>query len=400
MDAAVVPLTFRPVPNRIRLRGCLTLSAACVLLLVGCEGRTLVDDNPVFAAAPPRRSLVNESTVAISQGRESPVQAGDIQLTASSSAGRKLEGNTAVAEVNGKPIFVDDLIGSARLAMEADPRLSDAQRQQIMTEEVRRRLAGHVEQEIVLQALNRKIPEDRRDVIRENLEPGFRKLIDDIKQEHKLQTDEQLNEMLATQGLSIPLLRESFFRMQMVRGFVDTLAETEIPTTIDRKELLQYYRQHKDEYTPQEKVRWQEIVIRFSANGGPQGAESKMVEVVRQIHAGTDFGQLAAKYSDSLSAKKNGDMGWMQRGALADTEVEKTLFQLPPGGMTKVFPRDDRLEVFRVAEHQYSRTIPFEEVQQEIEQLLKQQKLDEARRKVIADLRANSTVETIFDDAI
>ena len=34
-----------------------------VLVLVGCEGKSLIDDNPVFTAAPPRRSLTNSSSV-------------------------------------------------------------------------------------------------------------------------------------------------------------------------------------------------------------------------------------------------------------------------------------------------------------------------------------------------
>ncbi|MEZ6059228.1 MAG: peptidyl-prolyl cis-trans isomerase [Planctomycetaceae bacterium] len=368
------------------------------MLLSGCEGRTLVDDNPVFAAAPPRRSLVNESTLAATEPSSVSLVARDIQLTSSGSSTPVLEGNTVVAEVNGKPVFVDDLIGSARLAMEADPRLTDPQRQQIMADEVRRRLPAHIEQEIVLQALNRKIPEDRRKSIREAMEPDFEKLIESIMQERQLLTDEQLNNALAEQGLSIPLLKESFFRAQMVRGFVDTLADDNIPKTIDRGELVRYYQQHKDEYTPQERIRWQEIVVRF--NGNRQQAQQKMAEVVNQLNAGADFGKLAVKYSESLSAKTQGDMGWLQKGSLTDDEVEAMLFEQPPGGMTKVFVRDDRFEVFRVAEHQYAHTIPFEEVQQEIEQLLKQRATEDARRKVISDLREKATIETIFDNAV
>jgi hypothetical protein len=183
--------------------------------------------------------------------------------------------------------------------------------------------------------------------------------------------------------------------MQMVNGYLFTLAEP--PKSIARKELVAYYQTHKDEYTPEEQVKWQELVVRFASHGGQAEAEKRMVTVVQQLQAGADFGTVAGTYSDSLSAERQGDMGWLKHGGLADQELESLLFELPVGGMTKVFVRDDRFEVFRVTEHQLPTARPFSEVQLEIEELLKQQKTEEQRRKVMADLKERSSVSTVFD---
>lgn len=362
----------------------------------GCEGRSIVDDNPVFAAAPPRKSLVNTSSLTNSDRPDAPTDT-QVQLTGlETSKAATLRGNSVVAEVNGQPVFVDDLIASLRLAIENDPKLTEDQRQEIMRVQIQRLLPEYIRQEIVIQALKRKIPEDRRQLIRESLEPGFQEILSRIKSENDLTTDEELNRLLSREGQSIDLLREAFTRLQMVNGYVATLAE--VPSAIDRSELVEYYRAHLNEYTPPERVRWQEIVIRFDRHGGAEGAEKKMIEVVQQLNAGADFGTVAQQHSDALSAEKRGDAGWLQRNSLADSELEQILFDAPIGYTSKVFVRDNRLEVFRVSDHQQSRAIPFSELQKEIEELLISRRKKAAEEQVIADLRESSHIQTVFDE--
>jgi len=367
---------------------------AIVVLLSGCQGKSLIDDNPVFAEAPPRRSLTNKSTVALSDDTEDESRIQTVSFAGSSES--KIVGNTVVAEVNGRPIFVDDLIGSLRLAIEAEESLSDEQRQQILQKQIKGRLDNYIEQEIVVQALKQKIPEDRQQVIEESLEKPFGEVIANIKKDRKLTTDEELNQVLSAEGLSVDLLRESFFRIQMVNGYLSTLAES--PDTISRVEMLAYYDGHNDDFTTKERIRWQELVVLFAGNGGREGAEDRMTEVVKQLQEDVGFAELAIKYSDALSAEKRGDMGWLTRGSLADNALEQQLFSLPSGGMTKVHVRDDRFEVYRVVDHQPARTTPFQEVQKEIEQRIRAEKSRAARQKTMQDLRAGASVVTMFDD--
>jgi hypothetical protein len=367
---------------------------AVVLLLPGCQGKSLVDDNPVFAEAPPRRSLTNKSTVAAADGEKSESQIQAVSFTGSGTT--KIVGNTVVAEVNGRPIFVDDLIGSLRLAIEAEESLSEEQRQQILEKQIKGRLDNYIEQEIVVQALKKKIPEDRQQVIEESLEEPFGEVIANIKKDRQLTTDEELNKVLSAEGLSVDLLRESFFRIQMVNGYLSTLTESQ--DTISRVEMLAYYDEHGDDFTTKERIRWQELVVLFASHDGRDGAEGRMTEVVKELQKDADFAELATKYSDALSAEKRGDMGWLTRGSLADHALEEQLFDLPSGGMTKVYVRDDRFEVYRVVDRQPARTAPFQEMQKEIEQRIRAEKARASRQKSMQDLRAKASVVTMFDE--
>ncbi len=362
--------------------------------LSGCAGKSLIDDNPVIAETPPRIKLANRATTrtvsADNKDTTNPIR------TVSHTSSTKLEGNTVVAEVNGRPIFVDDLIGSMRLTLEADPNIPPDQRQEILHVQVKGRLQSYVDQEIVLQALRRAIPEDRQDEIRESLMGPFGEVLGNIKRDNDVQTESEMNEILAQQGLSVDLLRESFMRIQMVQGYLSSV--TEVNETVDRMEMVKYYNDHKDEFTSEERVRAQEIVVLFNKNGGRQGAEAKMTHVVKELQKDRSFADLAMEYSDALSAEKRGDIGWLNKGSLADKNVDAALFALPEGKMTKVYVRDDRFEVYRVVDHQLARTSSFTEVQQSIEDKIKQGRRDAARTKAMDKLRGKAIVVTIYDD--
>jgi parvulin-like peptidyl-prolyl isomerase len=377
---------------------CCLLAALLCCWESGCNGKSIKVENPVFAPPPPRRSLVNASADVEESRLTQSSETGDIrQTTFAESASASLSGTTVVARVNGQAVFLDDVVGTYRRMLAQHEEISEAERQLKLKEALQQKLPEHVDQEIVLYALNAKVPEDRRKLIRESMEPKFQELLENIQQKKGLKSEEELNEMLSRDGMSVDNLRDMFMRTQMVNGYVATIANA--PKTIDRQELVTYYQDHISEYTPAEKIRYSEIVVRFAEHGGRKDAEKLMANVVTQLKNGRDFGETAAAFSDNLSAEKNGDLGWLDRGAISDKELEEMLFSLPVGGMSKVLVRDDRFELYYVARHTEAHAIPFQDVQKEIEQQLLTEKAEKARAQVLKDLKSRSTVTTIFDRA-
>lgn len=366
----------------------------------GCKGRSLKVPNPVFADAPPRRSLVNQTADAEEQklAMAQTATGTDVQqIGFSKNQSGPLTGTSIVAEVNGKPLFVDDVLGGARQIIESDPRLPDSKRQDVIEATLRKRLPKYVEDELIVQALEKKIPEDKRDAIKKTLEPHFQKVISGIKEKEGFVTDQQLDERLAKEGISVDSLRENFIRMQMVDGYIGT--SINVPETIDREVLVNYYQEHISDYTPVEEVRFAEIVIRFRDHGGREGAEQAMTNVVTQLQSGKDFGDVAQALSDTMTSEKRGEIGWIKRGSLTDKALEDMLFEMPDGKISSVQVRSDRLEVYKVIDHRDPGTIPFQEVQKEIEEtLLNQMKLD-ARARIRKEIRQKGNVVTIFGES-
>lgn len=365
---------------------------------VGCKGTSVKEDNPVFTSAPPRRSLVNHAADAeekrLAQQANSkengivPVSFHEIGVT-------PLTGTSVVATVNGKPVFVDDVLGGVRRRIESDPNLTDEQRQMIMMQSLRLRTREYAEDSLVVQALEATIPEDKRKVIRDSLEPAFKEVCEKMMKDNNLTSDQEFDSWLETQGFSRREMKETFIRRQFVVGYVQSKAQ--VPKDIDRAELVRYYQEHIDEYTPVEEVRFAEIVVRFRDHGGREGAEEIMTKVVQRLRQKEEFGTVASELSDVLSAEKRGDMGWIQRGSLADKDLETMLFDMPAGAMTGVQVRDDRFEVYKVVDRRDPRSAEFQSVQKEIETKLLEKLREAAQEEVLENLRAKGNIVTIFD---
>lgn len=92
-------------------------------------------------------------------------------------------------------------------------------------------------------------------------------------------------------------------------------------------------------------------------------------------------------------------MGWIQRGSLADKDLEAMLFDMPAGAMTGVQVHDDRFEVYKVVDRRDPKSVEFQSVQKEIETKLLDD-LREARRKKRfwkTFSREKGNIVTIFD---
>jgi len=364
-----------------------------VLASTGCNGRSIKEENPVFTAAPPRRSLVNreadEEEQRLAQGQ--PAKTGNQPAGFQLSTG-ELTGSSVVALVNGRPVFMDDVLGGVRQMVEADPRIPDEAKQQVLLSELSKRIEKYTDDELVVQAVEQKIPADKRKTIEESLEPRFQEILDGIREKEGKTTIAELDDFLMAQGTSVDQLRQSFFRMQMVEGYITSVVK--VPEKVDRADLLRYYEDHLSDYTPEKQVRFAKIVIRFSSHGGEAGAQQAMGQVVAQLNQGADFGDVAQAMSDS-NADMKGDMGWVKQASLNE-EMSSILSSTPVGGVSSVQTFKDRLEIYRVIDRNNPRTIPFAEVQQDIEEQMLGDLKQQAREKVREDIRSKGHVELII----
>ena len=367
-------------------------------LNAGCKGTTVKEDNPVFTSAPPRRSLVNHAADAEEQRlaqKADPPESGIVPVAFHEIGVAPLTGSSVVATVNGKPVFVDDVLGGVRRKIEADSNLTAEQRQLILMQSLRVRTREYAEDELVVQALEATIPEDKRQIIRDSLEPAFQKVCERMMKKENLASDEDLSVWLEGEGFTRREMKDTFIRRQFIDGYVQS--KMHVPKQIDRAVLVKHYQEHIDEYTPDEEVRFAEIVVRFQDHGGREGAEAVMTQVVQRLRQKEDFGTVAQEMSDVLSGEKRGDIGWIKRGSLADKDLEAMLFEMASGEMTSVQIHEDRFEVYKVIDHRHPKTVEFQAVQKEIEA----KKLDElqkaAQKQVLDDLLAQGNIVTIFD---
>jgi peptidyl-prolyl cis-trans isomerase D len=190
----------------------------------------------------------------------------------------------------------------------------------------------------------------------------------------------------ATYNNSIPETRK-------VRYAVLDTAKIQAETTVSHEELQTYYDQHREDYRVPEQVNVRQLLIKTPLPGSdgkvdPKGVEEarkKADDVLRQLKAGANFEDLAKKYSEDPSAKSGGSVGWIQRGRFPSRDVEKAAFSLSKGGASDVINAGYAFVILRVDDKQAAHVKMLDEVKDEIEPILKQ---DKAARAAVSQVNA------------
>ncbi len=173
-------------------------------------------------------------------------------------------------------------------------------------------------------------------------------------------------------------------------------------TQVTRQDLESYYDQHREEYRVPEQVNVRHILIKSPLPGpdnkvdqkAVDAAQAKAQDVLKQVKAGGNFADLAKKYSeDPGSAKNGGSLGWIGKGRTVP-EFEKVAFSLPKGATSDLVKSSYGFHIIHVDDKQDAHVKTLDEVQSQIEPLIKQQKAAQAAQheaeQLVSDARSNS----------
>jgi peptidyl-prolyl cis-trans isomerase D len=163
---------------------------------------------------------------------------------------------------------------------------------------------------------------------------------------------------------------------------------------ITQDELQSYYNQHRDQYRVPEQAKVSHILIKTPLPGpdgkvdekGVAEAQKRAEDILKQLKAGANFEELAKKYSeDPGSAKEGGSLGWIGKGRTVP-EFEKAAFSQPIGKVGDLVKSSYGFHIIRVDARQDAHMKTLEEVKDQIEPILKQQKAQEIAQKQADDL--------------
>jgi parvulin-like peptidyl-prolyl isomerase len=406
------------VPAWIDLMRQLSLYLLTVIVLTGCAGRSIEEDNPILGPAPPRSALTadedyyRDSKSLFDRSGHRFGEDDRVVLPASYSTGTRLDydltGNQVVATVNGQPLFSDEVLGGYAARLEQirseAPREEFAKIQRMLLKRGLQQplqfqangqpILNIVDQAIVLQAAETVLAQEQKDMIEEQLDSAFEKYAEHLRDKMNLATLTELDEKLASEGSSLARLREETGKQQLALSFIQE--KTKKVNKVERPELLQYYEDHLQDYTYPRKVKWQQIVVRFGSD--KEGGKSRMRRVWLSLKDGIEFAEVAREFSDGATAQDGGQWDWIERDSLADKDVEDILFELPKGGISDLIVRDDRFELVRVSDLTAAGKTSFEDVQRDIEKMLLKKSQQQAVRDFMTELRATVVIESIFDN--
>jgi parvulin-like peptidyl-prolyl isomerase len=163
-------------------------------------------------------------------------------------------------------------------------------------------------------------------------------------------------------------------------------------------EMKRYYQEHRDRFALPEEYTLSQILIKPRASDSPDDAKAKALAVMEQLKQGESFEDLALQYSDGPTAPRGGRLGLVRQGELLPA-IERGVANLVPGGISGVLESPEGLHIVRLDDKKPKQFRPYEEVRQEIQALVFQQKSEDMFQAWLADLKNKAYIEIKFDNA-
>jgi peptidyl-prolyl cis-trans isomerase SurA len=219
-----------------------------------------------------------------------------------------------------------------------------------------------------------------------NVETDLVKRLDEIRQNLKLATIQDLEKEVESQGLVWEDFQDNIRRKLLMREVISR----EVRVTVTREEARKYFQAHQQEFASPGGVHLAEILISNDKHK-PEEVEQRAKEALAEIKAGQRWAEVTKKYSDADTAKDGGDIGFFKNGTLAPA-IEEAVKKLDVGETTDLIKTKDGYIIIKMLER-FSPGVPkFEEVEQRVDEVLYNEKMQPALRQYLVTLRKESYI--------
>jgi len=300
--------------------------------------------------------------------------------------------NTVLAEVNGEVITREDILGPIRTQMTKwRQEYSDDEFRERCRQVIGMRLREEISRRLVLQEAKADLSEEEK----KQIDMTLGKMLKDLTAEAGSAL--LLEEKIKARGSSVEEQREQQRERLIVQRYLRKKVGPRVHIT--HSELLGYYNEVKPKrYVRPTRVRLGLITIRKDEAATPGEARSLAEAVRERAVAGEDFARLARRYSRGPMAEKGGDWGFIGKGAFRVQQVNEVLFGLDAGEVGPVVEADDAFHVVKALERDEARTVPFTEVQSELEDELRDREFNRKVEKYIQELYKRGYVRVMEEN--
>jgi peptidyl-prolyl cis-trans isomerase SurA len=215
------------------------------------------------------------------------------------------------------------------------------QRAQQMSDEELKKAIAAITPEVLVDAVDELLLLQRgKELGYKVTDEQFKRVLENIRKENKLESDEQFSAALKQEGITIEQLRKNLEK-QMVINQVQQV-EVAGKVGISESEAQAYYDEHKNEFTTTASLTLRELLVAVKSDGksvnvaADEAAKAKAEGLLARARAGEPFAALVAEASDAPSKASGGVVGPLSAEEL-DPGVRKLIEGLKPGSVTEVF---------------------------------------------------------------
>lgn len=296
--------------------------------------------------------------------------------------------DTIVAVVNDEVITLNDLKDyiDARTAQMRLEGTKPGDVQKFMMDMAKNGLDRLIEDKILLNAANKnelalsqddpKGEENRKEAIENQVDAR----LSDIRGQYR--SDEEFLKALIDQGVSVTDVRNRIRNQIKTKRLVDQQIRAKI--YVNPQEITAYYKNHFEEFQKPDRVNLDSI---FIAKGNTPGlAREKAEEALAKLKEGKDFGEIMKEYSQAPS------IGIIKKGQ-ALPEIESVVFGLATGQTSEICEVSNGFYIFRLTGRVKAELAPLDEVREEVNNRVFQQKFQERFEQWLGKLKKDAFVD-------
>ncbi|MBW6467660.1 MAG: peptidylprolyl isomerase [Coriobacteriia bacterium] len=288
--------------------------------------------------------------------------------------------NDVAAIVNGEEISKAELEAQVDRLMEQSPQMFEGDEGEARLVDFKRQLLDNMINNVLIRqaAAERgiSVTDEEIDAQIADLKAGF-------------PSEEEFDTALANANLTLDDLKQQL-RDQLAtqRLMEDLVGDDEVTDA----EIEEYYEANKAQYEEQAAVKASHILF------DPED-KANAEDVLAQVNNGGDFAELAKEHSkDPGSAAQGGDLGWSDPARPFVTEFQDALEALEVGEISELVETEYGWHIIKVDESREQRTKPLDEVSEQIEQQILQQRNITAYQEFLAEVREAADIEILIDE--
>jgi len=224
----------------------------------------------------------------------------------------------------------------------------------------------------------------------------FRNIIENIKKENKLETEEAFQAALKQEGMTLDDLRRQLERQMLVSRVQQVEVMGKI--SVSEEEVKQLYETSKEKFTTPPQVTLREILISVPTTekgvnvAEDDAAKAKAEAIRKRLDGGEPFAQLASEISDAPSKANAGLIGPINRSDLSP-DLQKEIESLKVGQMTRVLRTQRGYQIIELESLTPAKVKTLEEARAEIADAVAGQKQRGQMVIYLQQLRAQATID-------
>ena len=224
----------------------------------------------------------------------------------------------------------------------------------------------------------------------------FQSILDSIKKDNKIETDEQFQAALKQENMTLADLRKNLEKQMLVSQVQQAEVLSRIAVSDD--EARRYYDAHRSEFTSSQTITLREIFVSVPSDGanlnvGRDEEARARAEAIRQrALGGESFEKLAAEVSDAPSKANGGLIGPLNANDLSP-DIRKLLEPMKPGDVTELLRSTRGYQILKLESMSTAELMPFDKARDQISERVFTGKRNEEFQKYLNKLRGQAIIE-------